>query len=335
MALLWIDGFENYGATIDAVQQHMGTRYTIAWPTYIYVAAGRNSGLATRLYQDGVVQVKTPSLSITDATMIIGIACKFWNGFPGSTMTFLAMYDGATLGMNLRIKSDGQVACYLGNDLLATTTDAGISSNTFFYLEFKVVCDESGSYEVRIDGVNKLSDTEVDTRIGSNNYHSAFMLTGPTTFDDLYCLDGSGSLNNDFLGDCQVKILRPNAAGDSTQFTPDSGDNYARINETLLDEETSYVQSDIAENKDLYNYDDIYSFQIYGIVCCTNCRTVTTNSTLKTICKSGLIESDDSGQLVNSSLYSTKSRVLETDPNTANSWNPTNLNNAQFGIKVG
>ena len=51
-------------------------------------------------------------------------------------------------------------------------------------------------------------------------------------------------------------ILRPNAAGDETNWSPDSGSNYARVNESSQDGDTSYVERTSTIANDLYNIDD-------------------------------------------------------------------------------
>lgn len=48
------------------------------------------------------------------------------------------------------------------------------------------------------------------------------------------------------IGDCRLTWLLPTAAGSSTQFTPDSGSNFARVNEATPDI-TSYVDGSVGQ----------------------------------------------------------------------------------------
>jgi hypothetical protein len=78
-------------------------------------------------------------------------------------------------------------------------------------------------------------------------------------FDDLYILDGNdsgvaGNPCNDFLGDVAVVPLYATGAGNHTQWTPDSGSNYARVNELVADGDTSYVQTGTIGNIDSYAF---------------------------------------------------------------------------------
>src|SRR5690606_30150679 len=156
--------------------------------------------------------------------------------------------DDATEGINLRVGTDGSLSIYLGNSLIATSVTTPININTWYYIELKVVVDGSGSYEVRVDGVNVLSGS-TDTQAGANPYanrvrlHGAATGTGPQTqFDDWYVCDGSGSINNDFLGGRRIITYFTADTGDSSDFTPDEGDNYARVNDNPRDGDDSYVE---------------------------------------------------------------------------------------------
>ena len=115
-------------------------------------------------------------------------------------------------------------------------------------------------------------------KLGSHTYHDRigfFSNDGGAIpyFDDLYVCDGSGSVNNDFLGDVRVVTVRPNGAGGSTQWTPDSGSNYARVNETISGEDSNYVEDGTSGHEDRYAYGDLSGvLGIKGLVICTDCR---------------------------------------------------------------
>lgn len=342
--LLWIDGFEALGTSVGSAPSPAGVvarKYSvISGESGMDIETGRFSGYCLEL--DAAGCYIQPEALTTDATMIVGLAVNF-NLFVNNP--FLDFYDGATLGVNLRLTTDGELAVYRGTTLLGTTSGLGLSLDTWYYIELKVVCNDSGSYELRVDGSNVLSASGVDTKAGSNNYHTTFRCISPNTgsaqrvkIDDLYCLDGSGSLNNNFLGNMKVVILLPNANGDSSQFAPSSGDNYACVDETICNDDTDYVEDDTSAQKDLYNYEALSGNPpvIAGIQINTDCRETDANSfSLITPCKSGSTENDDTAQTVTSSTYITKRRILETDPNTSAAWTKTAIDAVQFGVKVG
>lgn len=78
-----------------------------------------------------------------------------------------------------------------------------------------------------------------------------------TYIDDMYSADVTGD------GDQIPPALRfvpslSDGAGGSAQWTPDSGSNYARVNETTVpDGDTSYVETATTAQKDLYTFADI------------------------------------------------------------------------------
>jgi hypothetical protein len=269
----------------------------------------------------------------------VGIAIKaasLSNNFP-----FLSLYDGATLGVNLRLTVDGQIEVRNGGTtVLKTSTAAGLTINNWFYVELKVKCNSStGTFEVRVGGVDVCSDTGQNTKAGTHDYHNGFRLStnlAACSLCDLYVLDASGAINNDFLGNSRVVTIRPNAATGDVDFTPDSGDNYARVGEVICDDDTSYVESGTSTNKDLYGYAAIgLTADIAGVMVCTDCRETDASSfSIKTVCLSDATESADAGQAIGSTGYVTRSRVIEQDPDGPATWTHTSLDAAVFGMEV-
>lgn len=347
MALLWIEGFEGFGAgpgNPSPAGIVLG-KYTSAQDeAHMHVMPGRLGGYALQFRYDNTCRI-WPSDLTTDPTMIVGCALK-WDVIPTGAATyprFLSFVDVGTLGMNLRVASTGELEVYRGATLLATSTGAGIVYGAWFYLEFKVVCNATtGSYEVRVNGVNVLSASGVNTKAGTHNYHTSFLVSGTgtandraVTVDDLYCCDGSGSLNNNFLGPRKVLAIFPDSAGDSTQWTPNSGDNYAAVDEQAADNDTSYVEVASTGQKDLYNYGALGETVagISGIQVTTLARvTDATPFDLYQRVKSGSTEVSGSVVAVGSTSYVSKTEVFETDPNTSAAWSQANLEAAQFGI---
>lgn len=340
--LLWIDGFDSYGTSATpAPSGVLARKYAdVAEPTYMNVVAGRLGGYSLILGDNSAYCFLAPGNLTTDSTLVVGVAVMF----PGFWHErFLTFYDGPNRGMGVTIETGGELAVYNNNTQLKITSGLGLVPGVWYYIEFKVVCGVSGSYDLHVGTVSQLSDTGVDTRSGSgNNYHTTFRLSGvtlaPTTglhVDDLYCLDGVGD-SVDFLGDMRVVTLRPNGAGNSTDFTPGpTGPNYACVNEVVCDDDTSYVEDDTTGHKDLYDYQDLTGIgSIKAVAVWTDCReTDATPFTLKTVCRSGGADDADAGQSIGSTSYLTKRRILEQDPATVAPW--TSVDAAQFGVEVG
>ncbi len=342
MALLWIEGFEGFGTTIGVAPAPVGIvgrKYpVINREENMLVATGRN-GYALQFVDLSNNYIQSPNLT-TNQTMTIGCALKILNPVtiqPNSHL--ISFYDGVDVGMLLRVNTDGTIGVYRDTTLLGTTTNA-ISINTWYYIEFQVYTDHSpnGTVELRVNEAVWYQNLACDTQEGSNAYHTAFRIgrcDTKTVYDDLYLLDGSGSINNDFLGTRKVSAIRPNAAGDSTQWTPDSGNNYDRVNEVELDEDTSYVETGTTTDKDLYNYDPTVNMtSIDGIQIITEVKATSGSMELLNVTKSGATEDDQSCGIIISTDYGTCSSLREVNPDTTNPWTPAEIDAAQFGIKA-
>jgi hypothetical protein len=342
--LLWIEGYEGFGTTIGAAPSPanvVARKYSsVVSESGMHIHAGRLSGYSIELNSTGAL-IRSLALT-TNSTMIAGVAVNF--GFALALCRFLSFYDGVTLGMNVQLTAAGELAVYRGATLLGTTSGLGLVLGLWYYVEFKVVCDDTtGSYELRVGEVNVLSASGIDTKIGSNAYHTAFQVERSAAvtvlLDDVYCLDGSGSVNNDFLGNSRVSAIYPNGDTASKDWNRSAGaDNYALVDEAIVNDDTDYVESGDTGDKDLYDYGAVsgVTVAVRGLQINTMCReTDVTPFNLITIAKAGTTESDDAGQAIGTTSYVSKRRVVELDPDTGVAWTVSGINAAQFGIKVG
>jgi hypothetical protein len=342
MALLWLDGFDNYGTSV-------GSAPSPAWvitrkygqvgyeDQRLWTAAGRFGQYGLQLYSDEAGYIMTPALTTND-TIIIGFGFKMSKegaGYP------IRLYDGpATMGVSVKL-AGSELAVTPGTGTpYATTVNLGLLPLAWYYIELKVKCaDSGGTYELKVNGATVLSGTG-DTKLGSHTYHDRvcfFSADGAIPYiDDFYVCDASGAANNDFLGDVRVLTMRPTGAGGSTQWTPDSGSNYARVNEAICGDDTNYVEDTTSGHEDRYGFTDLSGvLSINGLMICTDCRETDAKSfSFKTVCQSDTTHDLDAGQMIGSTDYLTRYRIMETDPNISAAWTQTNLNAAEFGIQL-
>lgn len=339
MALLFFDGFE-YADNSEMTNGSSG------WG--LYVAAGVASsygrfstgGLMT--YQDGGAGARLTISSKT--TLIAGCAMYDLNTISAGSGRFFGFRDSA--GYNHvflnRNTSTKDIEVYCGTTFLGSVGYT-FPVATWFYVELKAtIHDTTGSVEVRINGETKLALTNVDTNAGGTGIINEVVLGAPPStesfrkyHDDFYVCDTSGSLNNDFLSDVKVVRLKPNAAGDSTQFTPLSGSNYTNVDELTPDSDTSYVYSSTAGNKDLYNVESLASApaNIYGVRVTSTMRKDDAGSlTARNVLKSGATTSNGTtvGPLTS---YAAFWDYHETDPNTSAAWTNSALDSLQVGVE--
>ncbi len=340
MSLLWVDGFEGYGSTPGATPAPSGIlarRYSsVGYESYMNIEAGRISGYGLR-FDNSSSLMYTPTLN-TDATIIVGLAVKLTST---STSYFLALYDGGTLGVNLGWAPGGELCLKCGaSTILGTTSGLGFMTGAWYWIELKILVNSTtGTYELRVGGVDVLSDTGVNTQQGAHTYYDAVKF-GATSldpyFDDFYICNGAGSINNDFLGNVHILAIFPDGDGASSDWTPNTVNNYEGVDETVADGDTTYVESNTVNHVDLYTYADLPALNIVrGIQINTDCRETSANSyNLITEIRSGGNTYDDTEQLIGTTSYVTKRRISELDPNTANTWLYGDINSAEFGIKV-
>lgn len=343
MALLWMEGFEGVGATTNDANAELALKYTTANLNVVggNVDSGRISGSSFHnLNFPPTPSITTPSFG-NIGTIVVGWGWKRPTVYVAHKI--VELLEGSNVAVNVRLKSTGEFEIYNGNTLLYTTSGADIGNSTWAYFELKVTTANSGTYELKINGSSVTGGPQSgDTQPGSNAYVNTVRFDWPnnyttittdfTNFDDIYILDSSGSENNTFLGDSRVVAMYPNAAGDSTQFTPSTGNNYAAVDENPSNGDTDYVEDSTSGNKDLYNYDSVPSLtRLFGVQINTTAKG--SGFSLKQDVKSVGTTSADSGTALGAG-YAYITRIVEDDPATGSPWNPTALNAAQFGVEV-
>ena len=133
-------------------------------------------------------------------------------------------------------------------------TDADFVTSDLTHVEVKLFSDSAnGTLEIKLNGTSVYAGTGLNTggqditRIdfgncnNSNHYNSGIFIA------------------DDWVGALIPKLLVPNG-DDSTQLTPSAGsDNYAMVDETEQDGDTTYVESDTSGHKDIYTFSDLAS----------------------------------------------------------------------------
>jgi hypothetical protein len=343
MALLFVEGFERYGSAPGA-PTGLATKYSqVGGSTNTTLIAGRISGLGLKVNQapSGSPHI-VPAAFGNVSTWIIGFG--FRTGAELISTRIFSLYDSSTEQFALRQTVGGELAVYKGTTLLATSAVV-LSTDSWYYIELKVVLHGStGSYELRLNGVNILSDGSEDTTGTSNNYAQTIRFWGafnsdPDTqfgFDDIYICDGTGATENDFLTPRQVFTSFVNAAGDSTQFTPSAGSNYQCVDDVPHDSDATYVESGTSGHQDLYGVDNVALTDITAVQISVVCKqTDDTPFDIKLVAKSDSTVDEGSAIAVGATDYVTRSRILVENPHTTAPWTDSDIDSAQFGIEVG
>lgn len=251
--------------------------------------------------------------------------------------------------------------------------DIGSSSNEqgddpwgWIYFEFKVTIDDTvGSFELRYhqraghvgqqtatwDSASSGLDTQAQATSGANRFELSFETGGGTTrrvlFDDIYVLDSTGTVNNDFLGRTAVvaQKLEDPAEGDTVEWDiVDASDLFEAWGEAQgegnADSEraTSKVTNQV-ELARVLALPVLRNASIFGVVHRVTAKMETTGSlTLHHRWRKTTgtpAESDGGNFSVSSTTFSGYRDIQELDPNTGVAWVVSDLDDYQHGLRNG
>lgn len=347
MALRFVEGFERYGSAPGA-PTGLATKYSESGGnSNTALITGRIGGLGLKVHMapSGSPHI-VPATFGNLQTWIIGFGLK--TGTELIATRIFSLYDSTSEQFALRMTAAGELVLYRGTTIITGGTSAPgvLVTDAWHYIEIKVTIGDPGvgNYELRVAGVNILSDANEDTKQTANAYAQTIRFLGafnsdPDTqfaFDDIYICDTTGSVNNDFLGPKRVVVIFSDGAGDSTDFTPSAGSNYQAVDDNPHDTDTTYVESGTATDRDLYTFGNVSLVNISGIQISAICRdTDASPFDIKLVAKSGSTTDAGSAQTVGSVGYVTRSRILEENPDTSAAWTDSEIDAAQFGIEVG
>jgi len=352
MALRWIEGFELFGTSTD-IDTTLGYKYPSFISTItdydissvVRYASGSGQSLLVESISD--FYLETPTLS-AQSHWFIGFAFNVSDTESSFKPVFKLVDENGDVQVRINCGTGLTPAfnVYRGDNtsLLGTTQVFALSE--WHYAEFEIVIDNStGIVRSWLNGVQDLNLTGLDTQqsaIATADKGQMWLGWGDTNsdlyLDDWYMCDNTGSTNNSRLGNVRIEGLLPAGAGNSAQWTPDSGSNYDRVNEATADADTSYVESQTVSEKDTYTFDNLTDINsnILGVQVSAIARLSDTDVApdFRTVARSNGIESTGNTHTLNSTTYSCKADVFETDPDTGSAWTDTAVNAAEFGVET-
>ena len=281
----------------------------------------------------------TYGIKVPGVRQTIGIAWRTSNA--GGACTVMDLREGGTTHGRLAYNGNGTFTVSRNGTTFGatpTTPNLGIAGNTWYYLEFDYLCDDStGAYELKVNGVTVASGTG-DSRNGGTGVLNTLVIVTPTggvavlDWDDMYMASGSTS----FQGDCRVITAVPNSDGASAQWTPSTGTaHYAVVDEIPQNGDTDYVSSATVGHRDTYGMPALgVTGTVVGVMVQAMARKDDAGTrTLALPVRSGGTDYVDAGQpLV--STYTPIKRLLLTDPDTGSAWTVGGVNAAEVGVEV-
>lgn len=159
--------------------------------------------------------------------------------------------------------------------------------------------------------------------------------TNSIFFDDFYVDVGSGE--SDAAPPAKRFLFAlPTGAGTDTAWTPNTGANYAAVDETTLDSDTTYVAATTADLRDNYAFGDVtlpsgwsVSQVIVGAIA-KKTSSIDADLIFETL-RAGDYGSSAAKDLT--TAYAYYEAQFATDPDTGAAWTLSNVNDAQYGYK--
>lgn len=228
------------------------------------------------------------------------------------------------------------------NDALVSQGSISILSNTWILIECHIKIGNSGIVETRINGepdINYYGNTIVSGITTTDRFCFGARYCS-TYYDDIAINDINGDTDNSWCDDGHIIAIFPNANGDSSQFVGNdlnSVDNYLLINEALTDGDTTFVESDIPGNKDLYNLapSGLVDSKILRMWTEVAARDTTTgNGLIKLLTKINSVEYESESIPLFMVYQTKKGPEYLLNPNTGLPWTLAQLEDLQIGVKV-
>lgn len=346
MTILAMDGFDMYNGI--GANTGLGAKWPLGGGSQRAMILGRFGGQAVQVAPSGFTEGWFQQVfGTSSATMGMGAAMRI-TAFQTTTASFhILFFNDTTPTVGLVVRATGAIEAFLATSTSGAGTSLGISAtgvillNTWHFVEVAVtISDTVGSVLVKVDGATVLTITGVDTNNGVGTVNSVGL--GPTNsssgsaygianWDDFYLTDGAT------LGERRVETLRPAADTATKNFTPLSGtSNFAMVDETLVDGDTTYVQSSTVGARDLYTLGPLSStpatIDAVQVVSFAEKTDATTRSLYNSVQSAG---TDSDGSAFNlAASYARFDRLLANDPNGGGTWTPSRVNGLFVGPKL-
>ncbi len=250
-------------------------------------------------------------------------AISFYN----STTCLLVICRNTTSGC-WQARLSSPTGTLLGEGTIATTLGQVIQ------IEVRYIPNtSSGVVQVKINGVLDINYSG-NTTPGATSVNGV-RLNENTTGNPWHVYDNFIIDNSAWPGNTRIQAIKPTAAGNSTQWTPDTGSNWDRVDE-VPPSDTDYNWCNQANLVDLFTFGDLQG-QVDTVKCVqVQARAVRNGDPMPTKLQLG-VRSDGVNYFSSSLDVTTSAKgfaaLWETDPATSQAWTVNGVNNAEFGYK--
>lgn len=348
MALLIMEGFDGYGTPSEVLERKdvgiPSTNSLLNPGIYGFMQAGRIDGESVEMgYRVGYA-FTLPQTST--ATTWVGWAI-YAPIIPTSTgWIFQAIdEDFAVLWSLYHNGTSHLVEVRRGTTTVLGTSTTPISTTGWNYFAAEVfVNDTTGTVKLWVDGQLQVNLSSQDTKPGTTTTAERFYIGSSAAqgidmrYDDLIFGDDSGTDLTAHPGDCHIEMILPDADGTTNNWTAVGAGttNADRVDEQTSDDDTTYVHSSTATDKDLYNFASMTGSGSDYLAVQTHLRARKEGAGFREVnatMRSNVTEVDGGAEAL-SVDYQWFVRLEENDPDGGGAWTLSAINAVQAGIEL-
>lgn len=329
-----IESFDHYNGTGATTGLAARWSSSITGTNQTTIISGRFAEQAARFNTGGSFSTSVYWLSFEDdiSAFSMSIALRF-TGYTANT--YCGFGNAASPQFFIRQIDSNRVALYRGSTTLWTSDPVYPQGVWHTYRLKGVVHNSTGELHLMIDNDLVYTQTGIDTTNLATSYINSLICSSNGTMldvDDFVLIDD----DTDFLPECRIQTLAPNADGSNLDLVPSTGtDHYAVVDELPVGT-SDYLSGSVAGEYDLLELPDlgvvpttIVGVNLVGFARKTDAASRAWNLGIQ----SGA--TDDLG--VDLSLTSDVqyySRMLPTDPNTGLEWEAADIGAAKLMPRV-
>jgi hypothetical protein len=257
-----------------------------------------------------------------------------FNDYSGTVFQFMS---GTTKLGVIRQAGERKLQAYRGDGdaLLGTATTTLATDGTWYLIEVHYVPHvTSGTFQIKINGILEVDVSGVQTAPSTTSINGVWLhdqnFSIDSYFDD-FILDDAA-----WIGNSKIQKISPSGAGNSTQWTPSTGDNYACVDE-IPASDADYVSSNTTGHLDLFAAENLSG--TIGIIKCVQMQArakyegAPTPTHVQLALRSGGTDYFSADKTPGGS-FSNIGNIWETDPATAAAWTESGVNAMEIGIKA-
>lgn len=346
MTLLYQDGFDHMVDAED-IQEYYPTATVAAMSTVTSTAFGR--GRALRCGTNGTSNPRALAVIPPQAQgVVMGAGIRFRvNSIPATYggKILLGFFTGTTNHVRVDLVEGGIIRLRTANFVYRGDMVNPIVTGQWYHLEVKCkVDDTTGFVEVRLDGRTVLYATG-DTRDAStgivDNVATAFNtntsnINGDVDFDDFSVWNEAGTINNDWLGDCEVQTSFATADDVITGWTANVGSAWDAINDAGEDGDTTFISSSTVNAPASFVMGDLATTpsKILGVqVTALALKTDSGNRSVRVGIDSNAAVSEGADTALGLT-YAPVYTVVERNPDGNVAWTPAAVNAAKARVRI-